>query len=269
MEPKVNIALEAARAGCKELLSYAYRLNQLDVKEKGPANYVTQLDRKVESIIIDALKVIYPRHTYVSEEVGTIEGFGKEKDSMWVIDPLDGTTNYIHGFPYYAISIAYVEKGKPLHAIVIDVARQDEFTASLGRGAYLNDRRIRVSKQHGLKGALLSNSSHDTDKGKMRHDNMATFKSLYSNGLTIRRTGSAALDIANVAAGRLDGFWGSGLGMWDFAAGGLLVQEAGGLVSNYFGEPGYIDGDNIICSATKCFKPMLQAIKPHVTMIED
>ena len=268
MEPKVNIALEAARAGCKELLSFAYRLDQLEVKEKGPSNYVTQLDKRVESIIIDSLKSIYPKHTYVSEEVGRIEGSGKDIESMWVIDPLDGTTNYIHGFPYYAISIAYIEKGKTLHALVIDVTRQDEFTASLGRGAYLNDRRIRVSKSKGLSGALLSNSSHDTDKGKVRHDNMSTFRSLYSNGLTIRRTGSAALDMANVAAGRLDGFWGSGLGMWDIAAGGLLVQEAGGLVSDYLGNPDYIDGDNIICSTNKCFKPMLQSIKPFVTIEE-
>ena len=132
MEPKVNIALEAARAGCKELLSYAYRLDQLDVKEKGPTNYVTQLDKRVESIIIDSLKTIYPRHTYISEEAGKLEGFGKDIDSMWIIDPLDGTTNYIHGFPYYAISIAYVEKGKTLHALTIDVSRQDEYTASLG-----------------------------------------------------------------------------------------------------------------------------------------
>ena len=268
MEPKVNIALEAARAGCKELLSFAYRLDQLEIKEKGPSNYVTQLDKRVESIIIDSLKSIYPKHTYVSEEVGRIDGSGKDIESMWVIDPLDGTTNYIHGFPYYAISIAYIEKGKTLHALVIDVARQDEFTASLGRGAYLNDRRIRVSKLKGLSGSLLSNSSHDTDTGKIRHDNMSTFRSLYSNGLTIRRTGSAALDMANVAAGRLDGFWGSGLGMWDIAAGGLLVQEAGGLVSDYLGNPDYIDGDNIICSTSKCFKPMLQSIKPFVTIEE-
>ena len=128
MEPKVNIALEAARAGCKELLSYAYRLDQLDVKEKGPTNYVTQLDKRVESIIIDSLKTIYPRHTYISEEAGKLEGFGKDVDSMWIIDPLDGTTNYIHGFPYYAISIAYLEKGKTLHALTIDVSRQDEYT---------------------------------------------------------------------------------------------------------------------------------------------
>ena len=247
MEPKVNIALEAARAGCKELLSYAYRLDQLEIKEKGPSNFVTQLDRKVESIIIDSLKSIYPKHTYVSEEVGRIEGSGKDVESMWVIDPLDGTTNFIHGFPYYAISIAYVEKGKTLHALIIDVPRQDEFTASFGRGAYLNNRRIRVSKAKDLSGTLLSNSSHDTDKGRVRHDNMSTFRSLYSNGLTIRRTGSAALDMANVAAGRLDGFWGSGLGMWDIAAGGLLVREAGGLVSDYFGNPDYLAGDNIIC----------------------
>ena len=203
MEPKVNIALEAARAGCKELLSFAYRLDQLEIKEKGPSNFVTQLDKKVESIIIDSLKSIYPKHTYVSEEVGRLEGSGKDIESMWVIDPLDGTTNYIHGFPYYAISIAYIEKGKTLHALIIDVARQDEFTASLGRGAYLNNRRIRVSKAKNLSGTLLSNSSHDTDKGRVRHDNMSTFRSLYSNGLTIRRTGSAALDMANVAAGTI------------------------------------------------------------------
>ena len=268
MEPKVNIALEAARAGCKELLSYAYRLDQLQIKVKGPSNFVTQLDRKVESIIIASLKSIYPKHTYVSEEVGRIEGSGKDIDSMWVIDPLDGTTNFIHGFPYYAISIAYVEKGKTLHALIIDVPRQDEFTASFGRGAYLNNRRIRVSKAKDLSGTLLSNSSHDTDKGRVRHDNMSTFRSLYSNGLTKRRTGSAALDMANVAAGRLDGFWGSGLGMWDIAAGGLLVREAGGLVSDYLGNPDYLAGDNIICSTNKCFKPMLQSIKPYTSIIE-
>ena len=269
MEPKVNIALEAARAGCKELLSYAYRLDQLEIKEKGPSNFVTQLDRKVESIIIDSLKSIYPKHTYVSEEVGRIEGSGKDVESMWVIDPLDGTTNFIHGFPYYAISIAYVEKGKTLHALIIDVSRQDEFTASFGRGAYLNNRRIRVSKAKDLSGTLLSNSSHDTDKGRVRHDNMSTFRSLYSNGLTIRRTGSAALDMANVAAGRLDGFWGSGLGIWDIAAGGLLVREAGGLVSDYFGNPHYLTGDNIICSTNKRFKPTRQSNKPYTSIVED
>ena len=187
----------------------------------------------------------------------------------WFAGILNGTTNYIHGFPYYAISIAYVEKGKTLHALVIDVARQDEYTASFGRGAYLNDRRIRTSKATGLSGTLLSNSSHDTDKGRVRHDNMSTFRSLYSNGLTIRRTGSAALDMANVAAGRLDGFWGSGLGMWDIAAGGLLVREAGGLVSDYLGNPDYLAGDNIICSTNKCFKPMLQSIKPFTSIVEE
>ena len=123
MEPKVNIALEAARAGCKELLSYAYRLDQLEIKEKGPSNFVTQLDRKVESIIIDSLKSIYPKHTYVSEEVGRIEGSGKDIESMWVIDPLDGTTNFIHGFPYYAISIAYVETVSYTHLTLPTILR--------------------------------------------------------------------------------------------------------------------------------------------------
>jgi len=269
MEPKVNIALEAARKGSKELLRYADEVDKMDAIEKGPTNYVTELDKRSEEIIISSLKKTYPKHTYLSEEIGELKGSGKDIESVWIIDPLDGTTNYIHGFPYYAISIAYVEKGKTLHAITLDVSRQDEFTASLGKGAYLNNRRIRVSKRKGIKGALLSNSSHDTESGKIRHDNIATFRSLYAHGLTIRRTGSTALDLANVAAGRLDGFWGSGLEDWDIAAGGLLVQEAGGLVSNYFGELEYLDGGNILASTTKCFKPMLKAIQPFAYVAND
>jgi myo-inositol-1(or 4)-monophosphatase len=269
MEPKVNIALEAARKGGKELLRFKDEVDKMDVIEKGPADYVTELDKRVEDIIISSLKKTYPKHSYLSEEIGETKGKGKDLESIWVIDPLDGTTNYIHGFPYYAITIAYVEKGKTLHAITLDVSRQDEFTASLGKGAYLNNRRIRVSKRKGIRGALLSNSSHNTESGKIRHDNIATFRALYSHGLTIRRTGSTALDLANVAAGRLDGFWGSGLEDWDIAAGGLLVQEAGGLVSNYFGEVEYREGGNILASTTKCFKPMLKAIKPFAYLAED
>ena len=264
MEPKVNLALDAARKGCKELLRFSEEVDKLEITEKGPSDYVTNLDKRVESIIIDSLRKSFPNHTYISEEIGEITGSGKEKDCSWIIDPLDGTTNYIHGFPYYAISIAYLEKEKILHAVTIDVPRQDEFTASLGRGAYLNNKRIRVSNRKGLKGALLANSSHNTQTGNFQHDNIATFKALYSHGLTIRRNGSAALDMANVAAGRLDGFWGSGLESWDFAAGGLLVQEAGGLVSNYLGEPNFINGNHIVCASTKCFKQTLQAIKPYV-----
>ena len=269
MEPKVNIALEAARTGCKELLRFKDEVDKMDIIEKGPADYVTEMDKRVEDIIISSLKKTYPKHSYLSEEIGETKGKGIDLESVWVIDPLDGTTNYIHGFPYYAITIAYVEKGKTLHAITLDVSRQDEFTASLGKGAYLNNRRIRVSKRTGIRGALLSNSSHNTESGRVRHDNIATFRTLYSHGLTIRRTGSTALDLANVAAGRLDGFWGSGLEDWDIAAGGLLVQEAGGLVSNYFGEPEYREGGNILASTTKCFKPMLKAIKPFAYLAED
>ena len=268
MEAKINIALEAARKGCKELLRFADAVDKFDVIEKGPTNYVTSLDKKVESIIIESIRKAYPHHTYISEEVGKLKGSAEFAENIWIIDPLDGTTNYIHGFPYYAISIAYVEKGKTLHALTLDVSRQDEFFASLGQGAYLNNQRIRVSNRRGLKGALLSNSSHNTEIGKFRHDNIATFRALYSHGLTIRRTGSAALDMANVAAGRLDGFWGSGLEIWDIAAGGLLVQEAGGLVSNYLGEPDYLEGGNIVCTSTKCFKQTLQAIKPYVTVVD-
>ena len=269
MEPKINIALEAARKGCKELLRFADETDKLDITEKGPADYVTQLDKNVENIIISHLKKSFPKHSYLSEEKGFNQGKGKDADSVWIIDPLDGTTNYIHGFPYYAITISYREREKIIHAVTLDVQRQDEFTASLGKGCYLNNRRIRVSKRREMTGALLSNSSHNTHLGKLLHDNISTFRELYEYGLTIRRTGSSALDIANVAAGRLDGFWGSGLKIWDIAAGGLLVQEAGGLVSNFLGEVDYLDGGNIICATTKCYKPMLKAIKPHTTIVEN
>ena len=266
MEAKVNIALEAARKGSKELMWFLDQLDKLDVIEKGPSDYVTQVDIKVESIIIEELQKNFPNHNYISEEVGTIKGSDEGIDSTWIIDPLDGTTNFIHGFPYFAISIAYLEKNKIKHAVVIDVTRHEEYTASQGKGSFLNDKRIRVSNRKGLKGALLSNSSHDTEESPIKHDNISTFRALYSHGLTIRRTGSAVLDIANVAAGRLDGFWGSGLKSWDLAAGALLVQEAGGLVSNFLGQPKFLEGGNIICSTTKCFKPILQSVKPFISI---
>jgi len=135
---EVNIALEAVRKGGKELLRFADEVDKMDIIEKGPTDYVTDLDKSVEDIIISSLKKTYPKHTYFSEEIGRLEGSGKDVDSVWIIDPLDGTTHYIHAFPYYSISVAYTEKGKTLHAITLDVSRQDEFTASLGKGAYLN-----------------------------------------------------------------------------------------------------------------------------------
>ena len=266
MEAKINIALEAARKGSKELSWFLDQLEKLDIKEKGPTDYVTQVDIKVESIIIEELQKTFPDHNYISEEIEEIKGSGDGINSTWIIDPLDGTTNFIHGFPYFAISIAHLEKNKLKHAVVIDVSRHEEYTASQGKGCFLNDKRIRVSGRRNLKGALISNSSHDTNNNPLKHDNLSTFRDLYNHGLTIRRTGSAVLDMANVAAGRLDGFWGSGLQQWDLAAGALLVQEAGGLVSNFLGEPEFLAGGNIICSTTKCFKPMLQSIKPFVSI---
>ena len=265
MEAKVNLALEAARKGSKELLWFLDQLDKLDIIEKGPSDFVTQVDVKVESIIVEELQKTFPNHNYLSEEIGEIKGSGEGLDCTWIIDPLDGTTNYIHGFPYFAISIAYLEKNKLKHAVVVDVTRHEEYTASQGKGCFLNDKRIRVSNRRSIKGALLSNSSHDTDKDLFKHDNISTFRALYSHGLTIRRTGSAVLDIANVAAGRLDGFWGSGLQAWDLAAGALLVQEAGGLVSNFNGEPDILSDGHIICATTKCYKPLLQSIKPFLT----
>ena len=261
----LKFAIDIAKEAGEIQRVYFGKNNTIKTKSTN-IDLVSQADIESEQLLINKIKTKFPNHDIIAEESDLKQ---KNADFRWIIDPLDGTTNYIHGFPYYAITIAYVEKGKTLHAITLDVSRQDEFTASLGKGAYLNNRRIRVSKRTGIRGALLSNSSHNTESGRVRHDNIATFRALYSHGLTIRRTGSTALDLANVAAGRLDGFWGSGLEDWDIAAGGLLVQEAGGLVSNYFGEVEYREGGNILASTTKCFKPMLKAIKPFAYLAED
>ena len=258
----LNVALIAARMGAREIEFGVKKVHSLQVQKKGPTDYVTEMDRKIETLVFEEIKKYYPEHNFLGEE------FGHEinnSDTTWILDPIDGTTNFIHGYPQYCISLACKVGDKIEHGIIIDPSRREEFTASRGKGAELNGERIRASQRMNLKDALIANSSHSKAEQTYTFENIATFRELYTHGLTIRRSGCAALDIAYVAAGRLDGFWGNGLGIWDVAAGILISTEAGALVSDFTGDPNCLDGDHFLCAAPKCFKLMLKTIKSNFT----
>ena len=261
----LNVALIAANIGAAELEFAVKKVHALDVMKKGPTDYVTEVDRKVEDIVFEEIKKYYPEDNFLGEESGHEVN---NSDTTWVLDPIDGTTNFIHGYPQYCISLACVVNGQTQHAVIIDPTRREEFSASRGKGAELNGERIRVSKRAGIKDALLGNTSHINESQNYSFDNIAAFRALYQHGLTIRRSGCSALDLAYVAAGRLDGFWANGLSIWDVAAGLLIAQEAGALTSNFVGNPDVTDSDHYLCASPKCFKPMLEAIQPNFKIKE-
>jgi myo-inositol-1(or 4)-monophosphatase len=262
MHPALNIAVRAARAAGKIIARAADRLDRLEVSIKADNDFVTQIDRQAEQEIIYILRNAYPEHGILAEESGAQSG----NDFTWIIDPLDGTTNFMHGFPQFAVSIALSHNGHLEQAVIYDPMRQDLFTASRGQGAHLNDCRIRVSPRLTLDGALLG-TGFPFKQPEFLEIYLDTFKALFPTTAGIRRPGAAALDLAYVAAGRLDGFWEIGLKQWDMAAGVLLIQEAGGLVSDFSGGNDYLDSGNIIAANPKVFKAMLQKLQPIVSSV--
>ena len=257
-EPKINIAVKAARLAAKEIHKFSRRMDKVKIYEKGPTDFVTQVDTIAENIIISSISEAFPNSAFLCEESGRS---GKDNaELLWVIDPIDGTTNFIHGFPYYSISIACYENNILSHGVIYDITRDDEYFASKGKGAYLNQERLRVSKIKSLKNSLLSNSFH-SGKIEPELDTLSVIRKLYSHNLTLRRTGSTAIDLAYVAAGRLDAFVGYGMKHWDFAAGVLLVQEAGGYVSNFFGEDCVDNSHHLIAGNKKCVEVILKDVK--------
>jgi myo-inositol-1(or 4)-monophosphatase len=263
MQPIVTIAVRAARRAGSLITSAMDQVDRLDITEKATNDFVTEVDRQAEESIIGVIHDAYPDHSILGEEGGAIPGKKGDSDYQWIIDPLDGTTNFLHGFPQFAVSIGVKHKGRLEHAVVYDPTRQELFTASRGGGAQLNDRRLRVTNRKGLEGALLGTGfpfkqQHHLDTY------LATFKALFPVTAGIRRPGSAALDLAYVAAGRLDGFWEIGLNPWDMAAGALLIQEAGGLISDFGGGDDYLETGNVVAGNPKVFKAILQAIRPHL-----
>lgn len=263
MQPMLNIALRAARRAGDLIARAAEQLDRVQVETKGENNFVTEIDRKSEQEILYHLQKAYPDHSFLGEESG--ESGNPDSDYQWIIDPIDGTTNFIRGIPHYCISIACLYKGQIEHAVVLDPIRREEFTASRGRGAQLNGRRIRVTMATSLEGTLIGTGIPFKSRSEQHIPAyMRSLEAVASETAGVRRAGSAALDLAYVAAGRLDGFWEIGLSQWDIAAGVLLVREAGGLISDFEGGGSYLETGNIVAGNPKCLKSLLQTVKPHL-----
>ncbi len=256
LHPMLNIAVKAARRAAAVINRAARDLEGVTVTRKRQNDFVTEVDHAAEAAIIEVLHKAYPAHAFLAEESGA----AGRSEHVWIIDPLDGTTNFIHGFPQYAISIALRHRGVLEQAVVFDPGRNELFTATRGRGAFLNDRRIRVSKRAKLAESLIGTGFPFRDLAHL-DEYMAAFERVTRTAAGIRRAGAAALDLAYVAAGRLDGFWEIGLSPWDMAAGALLILEAGGLVSDFDGAPDYLDRGHIVCGAPKVFAPLLQVVQ--------
>ena len=265
MQPMLNMALRAARAAADIIYKAADRIDLVDVEAKGMNDYVTRVDRAAEAAIIDALRKSYPDHSFHAEESGFSEGRNDGKDWVWIIDPLDGTTNFIHGIPQYAISIAVQFQGQTEHAVVLDPFKREEFTGSRGHGAFMNNRRLRVGSRKDLAGTVIGTGFPFRPDQTVHMDNyLGMFREVASQAAGLRRMGAASLDLAYVAAGRFDGFFEFGLSAWDMAAGDLLIREAGGLVADFAGGHNYLQSGNIVAGNPKVFKSLLTAINPHL-----
>src|SRR5690554_1301374 len=259
MHPTLNIAVKAARRAASVINRASTQLDLLTVQSKSPNDFVTEVDRAAEAAIIEVLREAYPEHAILAEESGR----SGESEYCWIIDPLDGTTNFIHGFPQYAISIALARNKVLEQAVIFDPVRNEMFTASKGGGAFLNDRRIRVSRRIKLMDSLIG-----TGFPYRQNDNIeayiGAFRELSQKTAGIRRPGAAALDLAYVASGRLDGFWEAGLSSWDMAAGALLIMEAGGLVSDFGGDSAYLDTGRVVAGTPKVFAQLLPIVQAHM-----
>jgi myo-inositol-1(or 4)-monophosphatase len=264
----LTIALRAARKAGELIERSLERVDIVAFEEKGRNDFVTEVDTAAEKEIIYNLRKAYPEHTIIGEETGRSVGKtadGKDSDYQWIIDPLDGTTNFIHGIPHFAVSIACLYKGQVQHAVILNPITREEFTASKGRGATLNGRRIRASKRRGLNGALIGTGIPFNGYAYEKiTPYLATMYEIAGQTAGIRRPGAASLDLAYVAAGRFDGFWEMNLKPWDIAAGLLMVTEAGGLVSDFKGGNTSMETGNVVCAAPKVFKPLLQIVGKHM-----
>ncbi len=255
MHPMLNIAIRAARTAGDLIVREMDRVSDISVDVKGKNDFVTEVDRQAEFAIINTIKHSYPEHAFLGEESGK----SGDSDFLWIIDPLDGTTNFLHGFPHFAVSIALQHKGRLDQAVIYDPLKQELFTASKGKGAQLNNKKIRVSTHKILDGALLGTGFPFRDEHQM-NSFISSFQALFPMVAGIRRAGAASLDLAYVACGRLDGFWEYDLKPWDIAAGALIVQEAGGINSEISGGVNFMESGSIISANPKIIKAILQKI---------
>jgi myo-inositol-1(or 4)-monophosphatase len=260
MQPLLNIAIQAARRAGEVIVRGLNRLHRLEVRAKGENDFVSEIDTQAEREIIDTVHRRYPQHDFLAEESGQS---GQDSEFLWIIDPLDGTTNFLHGYPQFAVSIGVQRRGRMEHAVVYDPMRQELFTASRGEGAQLDGKKIRVSPHIGLERALIGTGFPYRANLHWLDSYMAMLKAVMQSTAGVRRPGAAALDLAYVAAGRLDAFWELGLSPWDTAAGTLLITEAGGMVGRLNGGEYKNEGD-IVVGTPKVYAPLLELLAPHV-----
>ena len=262
MNPMLNIAIRAARKAGNVIAKNYERRDDIQTSKKGINDYVTSVDKAAEAEIIEIIQKSYPDHTIISEELGALEG--KDSDIQWVIDPLDGTTNFVKGLPHFSVSIAIRVKNRTEVGVVYDPIRNELFTAVRGEGAKLNEVRLRVDSQNELNGAILA-TGFPFKQPRLMPTQFAIMNNLIDEAADFRRTGSAALDLCYVASGRVDGYFEMGLKPWDCAAGDLIVREAGGLVCDFNAGHGYLRSGNIVAAPARILKEMLNKIQPYLT----
>jgi myo-inositol-1(or 4)-monophosphatase len=267
LHPMLNIAIKAARQAGSIINRAALDLEVLRVGSKGPNDYVSEVDRAAEKAIIDTLLEAYPGHGILAEESGRERG-AQDSEFLWIIDPLDGTTNFLHGLPVYAVSIALAHRNVVQQAVVYDPTRNDMFYASRGRGAFLNDRRLRVSKRIRMAEALIG-TGFPFRKGDNFKRYVKMFEEVMQHCAGLRRPGAAALDLCYVAAGWYDGFFETGLSPWDIAAGSLMVTEAGGLIGNFTGESDFLYQREVVAGAPKIYGQLVQMLAPYTRVIKE
>ena len=261
LHPMLNTAIKAARTAGAIINRASLDLERLQVNTKAPNDFVTEVDHAAEAAIIDTLLSAYPGHGILAEESGSARG-ARDSEYVWIIDPLDGTTNFIHGLPTYAVSIGLAFRHQIQQAVVYDPARNDLFFASKGRGAFLNDRRLRVSKRTRMADALIG-TGFPFRKGDDLSHYLRVLETVMKSCAGVRRPGAAALDLCYVAAGWYDGFFETGLSPWDVAAGSLIVTEAGGLVGNFTGESDFLHQREVVAGCPKIYGQLVQMLAPH------
>ena len=266
LHPMLNIAVKAARAAGAIINRGSQDLDLLKVTTKGPNDFVSEVDRAAENAIIEILLESYPGHAILAEESGREHG-SQDSEFCWIIDPLDGTTNFLHGFPVYAVSIALAFRGVVQQAVVYDPNRNDLFYASRGRGAFLNDKRLRVSKRTRLADGLIG-TGFPFRKGDNLQRYLKMFETVMQACAGLRRPGAAALDLCYVAAGWYDGFFETGLNPWDLAAGSLIITEAGGLVGNFTGEPDFLYQREVVAANPKIYGQLVTLLAPYSKAIK-